>query len=74
MMKLIKASILNKIQVAAEVNGALLDHNLVVVTKTSQGEANPVYAVYACQGQLIDGELHEFGDHDRDTREEEGQQ
>jgi len=72
MMKLIKGSILNKIQVAAEVNGALLDHNLVVVTKTSQGDANPVYAVYACQGELIDGQLHEFGDHDRDTREEEG--
>ena len=73
-MKLIKEPILNKIQVAAEVNGALLEHNLVVVTKTSKGDANPVYAVYACQGQLIDGELHEFGDHDRDTREEEGQQ
>ena len=73
-MKLIKASILNKIQVAAEVNGALLEHNLVVVTKTSKGDANPVYAVYACQGELIDGDLHEFGDHDRDTREEEGHQ
>jgi len=73
-MKLIKESILNKIQMAAEVNGALLDNNLVIVTKTKQGDANPVYAVYACQGQLIDGEVHEFGDHDRDTREEEGHQ
>ena len=74
MVKLIKESILNKIQMAAEVNGALLEHNLVVVTKTSKGDANPVYAVYACQGELTDGELHEFGDHDRDTQEEEGKQ
>jgi len=80
-MKLIKESILNKIQVAAEVNGALLEHNLVIVTKTSKSEADPlssrpipVYAVYACRGELIDGQLHEFGDHDRDTREKEGQQ
>jgi len=73
-MKLIKESILNKIQMAAEVNGALLEHNMVVVTKTSKGDANPVYAVYACQGELTGGELHEFGDHDRDTREEEGKQ
>ena len=72
MVKLIRGSILNKIQVAAEVNGALLENNLVIVTKTKQGDANPVYAVYACQGELIDGQLHEFGDHDRDTREEEG--
>ena len=73
-MKLIKGSILNKIQVAAEVNGALLEHNLVVVTKTRQGDANSVYAVYACQGELIDGELHESGDNDRDTRSEVGKQ
>jgi len=73
-MKLIKESILNKIQMAAEVNGALLEHNIVVVTKTSEGDANPVYVVYACQGELIGGELHEFGDHGRDTRKEEDQQ
>ncbi len=73
-MKLIKSSILNKIQVAAEVNGALLEHNLVVVTRTSKGDANPVYAVYACQGELEGGQIYEFGDHDRDTRESEGQQ
>jgi len=73
-MKLIKESILNKIQMAAEVNGALLEHNLVVVTKTSKGDANPVYAVYACQGELMGGQLHEFGATDRDTRKEEGQQ
>ena len=66
-MKLIKGMILNKIQVAAEVNGALLGHNLVIVTKTKQGDANPVYAVYG-------GELHEFGDHDWDAQQEEGQQ
>ena len=72
-MKLIKDTIQNKIQLAAEVNGALVDYSLVIVTKTKQGEANPVYAIYACRGLLIDGEVHEFGDHDRDTREEEGQ-
>jgi len=73
-MKLIKESILNKIQMTAEVNGALLEHNLVIVTKTKRGDANPVYAVYACQGELIGGQVHEIGDNDRDTREEEGQQ
>jgi len=58
-MKLVKDSILNKIQVAAEVNGALNGFNLVVVTKTKKGDANPVYAVYACQGELIAGNIHE---------------
>ena len=65
-MKLIKASILNKIQMAAEVNGALQEHNLVVVTKTNKGDANPVYAVYAGQGELTGGQLHEVDNHDRD--------
>jgi len=76
-MKLIKGSILNKIQVAAEVNGALSKYDLVVVTK----EAGPMYTVYACKGLLVEGrragalreQIHEFDD-DRDTREEEGQQ
>lgn len=58
-MKLIKESILNKIQVAAEVNGALNEFNLVVVTKVKRGDANPVYNVYACQGELIAGTIHE---------------
>jgi len=73
-MKLIKGSIQNKIQVAAEVNGALSKYVLVVVTKTKQGDANPMYDVYACKGLLVAGQIHELGDHDRDTREEEGQQ
>jgi len=59
-MKLIKESILNKIQVAAEVNGALVGHNLVVVTKTGPGEWNPVYSVYACQGELVAGQIQEL--------------
>lgn len=58
-MKLIKESILNKIQVAAEVNGALTEHDLVVVTKSSKDDANPVYAVYACQGELVGGQIQE---------------
>lgn len=73
-MKLVKESILNKIQVAAEVNGALNEYNLVVVTKAKRDDANPVYAVYACQGELVAGNIHEFGDHDGDTREIEGKQ
>ena len=75
-MKLIKGSIQNKIQVAAEVNGALSKYDLVVVTKTPcfVGDANPIYDVYACKGLLVAGQIHELGDHDRDTREEEGQQ
>lgn len=67
-MKLVKESILNKIQVAAEVNGALTDNNLVVVTKTGKGDANPVYTVYACQGELVGGQIREVVDVDRDSR------
>lgn len=71
-MKLIKGSIQNKIQVAAEVNGALSKYDLVVVTK--EAGRYPMYTVYACKGLLVDDQIHELGDHDRDTREEEGQQ
>jgi len=73
-MKLIKDSILNKIQVAGEVNGALNDYNLVVVAKSQVKDADPVFAIYACQGEMCAGIIHEFGDFDHDTREEEGQQ
>ena len=59
-MKLIKASILNKIQVAAEVNGALAEYNLVVVTTHHQPDASPVYAVYACHGELVAGQIKEL--------------
>ena len=58
-MKLVKGSILNKIQVAAEVNGAFTKYNLVVVTKCQEGDANPVYAVYGCNGKLEDGQIQE---------------
>lgn len=63
-MKLIKDAILNKIQVAGEVNGALEEHNIVIVTK-SQGES-PVYRIYGTeltegtftlQASLKDGQL-----------------
>lgn len=46
-MELLKDAILNKIQVAGEVNGALDEHNLVLVTK-GPGE-NPVYRIYGAQ-------------------------
>ena len=59
-MKLIKDSILNKIQVAAEVNGALTEYNLVVVIKHWQPDANPVYAVYASHGELVAGQIQEL--------------
>lgn len=58
-MKLIKESILNRFQVAGEVNGALRDYNLVVVTKSQVEDANPVFAVHACQGELVAGQIHE---------------
>ncbi len=59
-MKLIKESILNKIQVAAEVNGALVEHNLVVVISSRGFASNPVYSVYACQGELVAGQIQEL--------------
>lgn len=65
-MKLIKESVLNKIQVAAEVNGALTQYELVVVTKYQQHDANPVYDVYACHGKLVAGQIDE-------NHEDEGQ-
>ena len=58
-MKLIKESILNKIQVAGEVNGALNDYELVIVTKSQPKDANPVYAIYACHGELEAGQIKE---------------
>lgn len=59
-MKLIKESILNKIQVAAEVNGALTAYDLVVVTKHQKADANPIYDVYACHGELVAGQIKEL--------------
>lgn len=58
-MKLIKESILNRFQVAGEVNGALRDYNLVVVTKSQVEDANPTFDVYACQGKLVAGQIQE---------------
>lgn len=64
-MELIKDNILNKIQVAGEVNGALAENNMVIVTK-SRGES-PTYRVYAAnpddgaftlQGEIKDGLIH----------------
>lgn len=61
-MRLIKDSILNKIQVAGEVNGALEEYNLVVVTKTQIEDTAPVYSIYACHGELAAGQIQELGD------------
>ena len=47
MLKLIKGSILNTIQVAAEVNAALKENTLVVVTKDHMGSH-----IYAGHGTL----------------------
>lgn len=66
-MELLKDAILNKIQVAGEVNGALDEHNLVVVTK-GPGE-NPVYRIYGAelpegpfifQATMKDGQLDDM--------------
>lgn len=66
-MKRIKEDISNKIQLAAEVNAALNENNLVIVTK-SQGD-NPVYRIYGAesaegtftlQGSWKDGQLEQL--------------
>lgn len=59
-MKLLKESVLNKIQVAAEVNAALTEYSLVVVIKHQPPDANPVYAVYASHGELLAGQIQEL--------------
>jgi len=59
-MKLLKESVLNKIQVAAEVNAALTEYRFVVVIKHQQPDANPVYAVYASHGELLAGQIQEL--------------
>lgn len=62
MLRLIKGSILNTIQVDAEVNAALKENTLVVVTKkgTQERADSPVYEVYACQGDLVGGQIKEY--------------
>lgn len=49
-----KANLLNPIQVAAEVNAALRDNDLVVVEKKNIGAnfEQLVYNIYACKGTL----------------------
>jgi len=61
MLKLLKGSILNLIQVDAEVNAALKENTLVVVTKkgTQERSDSPVYDVYACQDRLEGGQIKE---------------
>lgn len=58
-MKLIRESILNKIQLAGEVSSALTEYDLVVVTKTQVEGANPVFTLYACHGKLAAGQIQE---------------
>ncbi len=61
MLKLIKASLLNPIQVSGEVNAALREHTLVVVTKKNLGANYEqwVYDIYAAQGKLEGGQIKE---------------
>jgi hypothetical protein len=61
MLELIKGSLLNPIQVSAEVNAALKGHTLVVVTKKEDADIldQPVYDIYACQGTLEGGQIKE---------------
>lgn len=61
MLRVIQSSLLNPIQVAAEVNKALKDNTIVVVTKTNIGanyEQN-VYAIYGGTGKLEAGQIKE---------------
>ena len=62
MLRLIKGSILNTIQVDAEVNAALKENTLVVVTKkgTQERRDSTVYEVYACHGFLVGGQIKEY--------------
>jgi hypothetical protein len=63
MLRTIKADILTPIQVAGEVNAALKDNEVVVVTKKNIG-ANydqPVYDIYAGDGKVEDGKLIDNG-------------
>lgn len=61
MLKVIKSSILNTIQVDAEVNAALKENTLVVVTKRDMGGygAPVIYDIYAGQGKVEGGEIKE---------------
>lgn len=59
MLHTIKTNILNSIQVAGEVNAALKENDVVVVTKRNIG-ANydqPVFDIYAGGGKVEDGRL-----------------
>lgn len=61
MLRQFKGSLLNPIQVSGEVNAALKEHTLVVVTKRNIG-ANydqPVYDIYAGQGKVEAGQIKE---------------
>jgi hypothetical protein len=62
MLKLVKSSLLNPIQVSAEVNAALKENTLVVVTKegTKEQGDTPVYSIFACQGYLDSGQIKEY--------------
>jgi len=61
MLKLIKGSILNLIQASAEVNAALKENTLVVVTKDNIGAnyEQSVYSIYAGKAKLVAGQIKE---------------
>ena len=61
MLHTIKTNILNLFQVAAEVNAALKENTVVVVTKRQLGAINDhaVYDIYAGQGKVDGGRIIE---------------
>ncbi len=61
-MRLIKGSILNAIEALATARqqlDALPQNTIVVITKTVNETANPVYTVYATLGGLEAGQIRE---------------
>ena len=60
MLELVKGFLVNPIQVSAEVNAALRDHSLVVVTKTKTANYDGLlYEIHACNGHLEAGHIVE---------------
>ena len=57
-MKYIKGSITNALDAIAEAKKQLDQNTLVVITKQS-GKGNPIYVVYATQGELESGQIRE---------------
>lgn len=56
MLKLVQTGLVSPIQVSAEVNKALKDNTVVVITKSEAA-----FNIYAGQGKLENGQIKEEG-------------